>query len=378
MSAYICVPARPVSSCMVPAFSHPAYSSRGRGHITSAPQVRNIAQERHRSRGLASCSLTVLRDQTLRRLLPSQFTGDQWKYYWGITESDKFGKIYEAASATFFGLWTSWFLTFLIGLPAATVLGTVFLFYWILAPGLAAYRRNVSFRGTYFARTPRDDGVFGALFSGRVVRVGRIRQAREYNRPEALVMSMEDESGRKLRVYAPILPSYKKVRPGMRCEGLVLSESPDFDELMGVSDVFVPDCGAWVGEYPYIDKVPFKAFLASRARRRGGMGEEMEGNEGFWEEEGVGGEEYVRPDMGFREGEEEEGDSQIFDSDGGGEGGDGDVFARVWEEAMRNGRRRQTEEEEGAFLSEEDRARDVRRGRRTRRGGGGQEESEDL
>lgn len=67
----------------------------------------------------------MLRERTLRRLLPAQFTGDQWRYYWGITESDKFGKIYEAASATFFGLWTSWFLTFLIGLPASTVLGTV-------------------------------------------------------------------------------------------------------------------------------------------------------------------------------------------------------------------------------------------------------------
>ncbi len=72
-----------------------------------------------------TCGLTVLRERTLRRLLPAQFTGDQWKYYWGITESDKFGKVYEALSATFFGLWISWFLTFLIGLPASTILGTV-------------------------------------------------------------------------------------------------------------------------------------------------------------------------------------------------------------------------------------------------------------
>lgn len=176
--------------------------------------------------------MVVLRDHTLRRLLPSQFTGDQWKYYWGITETDKFGRLYEAMSMTFFGLWTSWFLTFMIGLPLATVLGTVsrsphrgseyksdaappscranlcagclvtqiFLFYWILAPGLAAYRRNVSFRGMKFARHLDDDGIFGALFSGKIVRVGRITQNREYNRPEAFVMSVEDEQGRKLRV----------------------------------------------------------------------------------------------------------------------------------------------------------------------------------
>jgi hypothetical protein len=307
----------------------------------------------------------VLRDRTLRRLLPSQFTGDQWKYYWGITESDKFGKIYEAASATFFGLWTSWFLTFLIGLPASTILGTVFLFYWILAPGLAAYRRNLSFRGTYFARHPRDEGVFGALFSGKVVRVGRITQAEEYNRPEALVMCVEDEEGRKLRVYAPVLPSYKRVRPGMRCEGLVLSETPGFEELLGVSDLFVPAAGAWVGEYPYIDKVPFKAFLANKLkkekekRRRGrrregrGRGEEEEG-----EEEGEEGEE-VMP-MDFLE-EEEEGIEEVFEGRSVYNRGDEDMFASIWAGNMKRGGRgweeEEEEEEEGLLRVEADRGR---------------------
>jgi hypothetical protein len=314
-----------------------------------------------RKRGTASCALTVLRDRTLRRLLPSQFTGDQWRYYWGITESDKFGKVYEAASATFFGLWTSWFLTFLIGLPAATILGTVFLFYWILAPGLAAYRRNLSFRGTYFARHPRDDGVFGALFSGRVVRIGRITQSQEYNRPEALVMCVEDEQGRKLRVYAPVLPSYKEVRPGMRCEGLVLSETPDFEELIGVSDIFVPACGAWVGEYPYIDKVPFKAFLANKLRREKGRGRQAEE-----EEEEI---------MPFAYDEEEERDNLE------GEGmplldnskptysqGDQDIFGSIWEG---NGRQGEYDEDDGLLRLDADRDEDEeqerrRRGRRRR------------
>lgn len=101
----------------------PAFSGLPHPHPLSRLQPR----PRHPKgrRGAITCSLTVLRERTLRRLLPAQFTGDQWKYYWGITESDRFGKIYEAASATFFGLWMSWFLTFLIGLPASTVLGTV-------------------------------------------------------------------------------------------------------------------------------------------------------------------------------------------------------------------------------------------------------------
>ncbi|GAB5029566.1 Hypothetical protein NocV09_00101810 [Nannochloropsis oceanica] len=331
-----------------------------------------------RTCGAITCGLTVLRDRTLRRLLPSQFTGDQWKYYWGITESDKFGKIYEAASSTFFGLWISWFLTFLIGLPAATILGTVFLFYWILAPGLAAYRRNLSFRGGYFARHPRDEGVFGALFSGKVVRVGRITQAEEYNRPEAMVMCVEDEEGRKLRVYAPVLPSYKRVRPGMRCEGLVLSETPEFEELLGVSDLFVPAAGAWVGEYPYIDKVPFKAFLGNKLkkeeenrkrRRKEGLGLKLGmGEEGEEEEE----EEAMSMDF-LEEEDELEGLDKIFE--GGSDGysrGDEDMFASIWEGSMKRGGRvrrgwEEEEEEEGLLRVKEDEDEERRRRGRRRR-----------
>jgi hypothetical protein len=53
-----------------------------------------------------------------------------------------------------------------------------------------------------------DKGMWGALFSGRVVRVGRIRSNNEYNRPETFVMSVEDEDGRKLRVGIYSILSY--------------------------------------------------------------------------------------------------------------------------------------------------------------------------
>lgn len=56
----------------------------------------------------------------------------------------------------------------------------------------------------------------------------------------------------------------------MRCAGIVLSSSPDFNDLEGVSDLFIPACGAWVGDYPYLDKIRFRAFLADRIRRQGG------------------------------------------------------------------------------------------------------------
>lgn len=239
----------------------------------------------------------------------------------------------------------------------------MFLFYWILAPGLAAYRRNISFRGTYFARHPRDDGVFGALFSGRVVRVGRITQSREYNRPEALVMCVEDEEGRKLRVYAPLQPSYKRVRPGMRCEGLVLSETPGFEELLGVSDIFVPACGAWVGDYPYLDKVQFKEYLGSKLRR------ERERRKGSLMRMKAG----LLGSGGGRQGQEEDEDAMMpateFLPDGEENGGregellpvydraDEEVYGSIWENdggRRGGGRRRGAAVAAAAWADEED------------------------
>lgn len=38
---------------------------------------------------------------------------------------------------------------------------------------------------------------------------------------------------------------------------LLFQVSPDeaFEEILGVSDTFIPDANIWVGEYPYVDKV---------------------------------------------------------------------------------------------------------------------------
>lgn len=45
--------------------------------------------------------------------------------------------------------------------------------------------------------------------------------------------------------------------------------SPDegFEEIIGVSDTFVPGINVWVGEYPYLDKVR-QWFIASNLLQR--------------------------------------------------------------------------------------------------------------
>lgn len=53
---------------------------------------------------------------------------------------------------------------------------------------------------------------------------------------------------------------YLKVRHLFACvclRVLALQVSPDerFDEILGVSDTYIPAANVWVGEYPYLDKV---------------------------------------------------------------------------------------------------------------------------
>lgn len=45
--------------------------------------------------------------------------------------------------------------------------------------------------------------------------------------------------------------------------------SPDerFEEIIGVSDTFVPAANVWVGEYPYLDKVR-QWFISSKGSRK--------------------------------------------------------------------------------------------------------------
>lgn len=47
------------------------------------------------------------------------------------------------------------------------------------------------------------------------------------------------------------------VNTGFVCCVLVPQVSPDerFDEILGVSDTYIPAASVWVGEYPYLDKV---------------------------------------------------------------------------------------------------------------------------
>ena len=49
----------------------------------------------------------------------------------------------------------------------------------------------------------------------------------------------------------------------MKCENMIASSKRDFSVLNMVTDSWIPACGVWVGDYPYLDRTAFRDFVAT-------------------------------------------------------------------------------------------------------------------
>jgi len=225
-------------------------------------------------------------------------TGDQYSTYWGRTSRERYNAMFESASVTFLGLFASYFLSFVIGSPVATFLGTVAAFWTLLGPELKAYQRNweliggrplvnPTFEDDYdddFFDSPKD-GLRGAYFVGCIQKVAVVEHSlvpseEEYDlldfqdytmetdenelalgQPWMLRLSMGDSSGRNMQVHARMSEDYLDIEEGMPCVCILLSTNERFDVLAGLTDVYIPDAGCFVGDYPYMNKFALRKQL---------------------------------------------------------------------------------------------------------------------
>ena len=58
-----------------------------------------------------------------------------------------------------------------------------------------------------------------------------------------------------------ITEPYSKLRLQMRCENMIASSKRDFSVLSMVTESWIPACGVWVGDYPYLDRSAFRNFV---------------------------------------------------------------------------------------------------------------------
>jgi hypothetical protein len=66
-----------------------------------------------------------------------------------------------------------------------------------------------------------------------------------------------DPEGAQTEFVLPQDARYDLIQPGQPAELIVLSESSNFESFKAVKDVYLPDCGLWLSEYPYLDRTEF-------------------------------------------------------------------------------------------------------------------------
>lgn len=66
-----------------------------------------------------------------------------------------------------------------------------------------------------------------------------------------------EELGAQTELVLPYDARFEVLQPGQPAEVLVLSNTTSFDEIKAIKDVYLPDSGLWLSEYPYIDRAEY-------------------------------------------------------------------------------------------------------------------------
>lgn len=185
----------------------------------------------------------------------------------------------------------SYFLSFVIGTPLATLTGTIAAFWVLFGPELKAYQRNLDLRGGRGLVDPwirpegGGGGLYGAYFLCSVSNVKVVEDVYStkeypledfydytmekddeesfYGIPWKLRLCVEDTNGRSLQIHARMSEEYLDIEVGMPVATVLLSQNQDFEKLDALTDFYIPDADCWVGDYPYLNKVEFVNLLSS-------------------------------------------------------------------------------------------------------------------
>lgn len=76
-------------------------------------------------------------------------------------------------------------------------------------------------------------------------------------------VSLSDDSGAIIDMEVPMQREFVEVRPGDEGVGIVVSDVASLDRFKCLRDVFLPDTGIWISEYPFIERSAFFRVLKS-------------------------------------------------------------------------------------------------------------------
>jgi hypothetical protein len=286
-----------------PQYSTPRKNARSEGRCNIAPnqQPRFLDSPLYspfrssRTTTQQNMALIPLPVEDLQELLMvGSPSGSQYAAYWGRTKREKYNYLVESVIVGFIGSFFSYFLSFVVGGFVATIIGCLFFFWAILSADFKARQRNWEFLGGRPLVDPwmldeddfgrNDEGLFGSLLLGRVddvcvvedtaaVKEYDLDDFQDYSReddeleqiagtPYLLRLRVSDDEGRELQVHARLLEEYLGIQQGMPASAILLSTSASFSSLAALTDVYIPDEGCFVGDYPYLNPTETEALFA--------------------------------------------------------------------------------------------------------------------
>ena len=195
-------------------------------------------------------------------LVSREVTAVQWGSYWGANSKERLQRVLESLLVAYGGAWFAWFVSFMAG-GLAPFVGTLLVFNWLYSPWLNAKRRNDKFWSSpeQYGRSKY------ALYSGEIMSISKLNRRSGKSigafKQEYMQVIIRDENDRQLEIITQWQEMYRRLKAGMQCEGILVSPSNSFTKLELITDFYVPKCDIFFGDYPYLNKRAFAAFMKS-------------------------------------------------------------------------------------------------------------------
>jgi hypothetical protein len=109
-----------------------------------------------------------------------------------------------------------------------------------------------------------------------------LRNIPRFSAMKTCTIIVGEENGAQTKLCLPFDARYELLQPGQPAEVLVLSDSTSFSDIKAIKDVYLPENGLWLAEYPYIDRAEFleisldieQEAQSAQYDEDGGVGEE--------------------------------------------------------------------------------------------------------
>ena len=233
----------------------------GRRTTTTRQRPSSSSQEQQKSRRGYQLNeilpnVMLLTNREAEKCLPLAATSNQYGYFWGTSVT--------AAQRFAISLLGVVICSNISDLSLGTALQVPFATFFLWAPVALAARRNAAARAGEFVglwrATIRDlevVPVFARTFANR-----KSRKASS----EMLVVDFIDDFGVEVELRVPYERRYEDFRPGDVAELLVSSDDDRFRNFVAVREAYFPKLGAWLGEYPFLDRTGF-VLVSKRVNR---------------------------------------------------------------------------------------------------------------